>query len=163
MADETTGTTTYDVNLVTGDDGEKYIDGMTVTGPTGSNEDYKFRPSNFAAVEAARKAAEDASDLANAAARNADSATASASSAASYARSTADSAASDCESRTNAAVTAAENATSAANASKSACDTATGQANAAKAACDEAVANAKNLLPLGLYLDENGDICQKEE
>lgn len=140
MAEDTTGTTTYDVNLVSGDGGERYIDGMTVTGPDGTSTDYAFRPENYDAVEAARAAAWEAGELANAAARNADSATASATSAASSAA---------------AAATKANGAASAANGAAAA-------ASQSKAECDEAVANAKNMLPLGLYLDDDGDICQKE-
>lgn len=129
MADENTGGAVTEVNV----SDEGYIDGITVTLKDGTSKDYPLRPENYDDVEAARKAAEAASGLANTAAANADSATA-----------------------------AAESATTSATSSASACDEATGEARASKTACDEATKKAALLLPLGLFVDDDGDICQEE-
>ena len=142
MADENTGGAVTEVNV----SDEGYIDGITVTLKDGTSKEYLLRPENYDDVEAARKAAEAASDLANAAAANADSATAAA----------------RAERKTSAAITAAESATTAATSSASACDEATGEARASKTACDEATKKAALLLPLGLFVDDDGDICQEE-
>lgn len=158
MADESTGGTVAEINV----SDEGYIDGVTVTLKDGTSKDYLLRPENYDDVEAARKAAEEASGLANAAAANADSASAAAVSAAAQAKKTADDAAAAAERKTSAAITAAESATTAATSSASACDEAAGEARASKTACDEATKKAALLLPLGLFVDDDGDICQEE-
>lgn len=122
MADENTGGAVTEVKV----SDEGYIDGITVTLKDGTSKDYSLRPENYDDVEAARKAAEAASGLANTAAAN------------------------------------AESATEAATSSASACDEAAGEARASKTACDEATKKAALLLPLGLFVDDDGDICQKE-
>lgn len=122
MADESTGGTLAEVKV----SDEGYIDGITVTLKDGTSKDYLLRPENYDDVEAARKAAEAASGLANAAAAN------------------------------------AESATSAATGSASECNEATEEARASKTACDEATKKAALLLPLGLFVDDDGDICQEE-
>lgn len=158
MADESTGGTLTEVNV----SDEGYIDGVTVTLKDGTSKEYLLRPENYDDVEAARKAAEAASGLANTAAANADSATAAARDAAERAKKTADDAAAAAERKTSAAITAAKSAISAASRSTSACDEAAGEARASKTACDEATKEAALLLPLGLFVDDDGDICQKE-
>lgn len=158
MADQNTGGAVTEVNV----SDEGYIDGITVTLKDGTSKDYPLRPENYDDVEAARKAAEAASDLANTAAANADSATAVARGAAAQAKKTADVAAAAAERKTSAAITAAESATEAATSSASACDKAAGEAHASKTACDEATKKAALLLPLGLFVDDDGDICQEE-
>lgn len=158
MADENTGGTLTEVKVSEGD----YIDGLTVTLKDGTSKEYLLRPENYDDVEAARKAAEAASGLANTAAANADSATAAARGAAAQAKKAADDAAAAAERKTSAAITAAESATKAATSSASACDEAAGEARASKTACDEATKKAALLLPLGLFVDDDGDICQKE-
>lgn len=158
MADENTGGAVTEVKV----SDEGYIDGITVTLKDGTSKDYPLRPENYDDVEAARKAAEAASGLANTAAANADSATAAARGAAAQAKKTANDAAAAAERKTSAAITAAESATEAATSSASACDEAAGEARASKTACDEATKKAALLLPLGLFVDDDGDICQKE-
>lgn len=158
MADENTADAVTEVNV----SDEGYIDGITVTLKDGTSKDYPLRPENYDDVEAARKAAKAASDLANTAAANADSATAAARGAAAQAKKTADDAAAAAERKTSAAITAAESATEAATSSASACDKAAGEAHASKTACDEATKKAALLLPLGLFVDDDGDICQEE-
>lgn len=54
-------------------------------------------------------------------------------------------------------------ATSAAEAATKECRSATAAANESKAALDAATESVKAMLPLGLYLDEDGYICQREE
>ncbi len=54
-------------------------------------------------------------------------------------------------------------ATSAAESAAEECRSATKAANESKAALDAATESVKALLPLGLYMDEEGYICQREE
>ena len=143
MADENTGGAVTEVKV----SDEGYIDGITVTLKDGTSKDYPLRPENYDDVEAAA---------------NADSATAAARGAAAQAKKTANDAAAAAERKTSAAITAAESATETATSSASACDEVAEEARASKTACDEATKKAALLLPLGLFVDDDGDICQEE-
>lgn len=178
MGDETSDTTTYDVNLVTGDDGEKYIDGLTVTGPSGANDEYKFRPSNYDKVEVARKAAEDAAAKANSTndtVKKAEAERVSNFEAAQTERAEKFDAAeklraSGEETRKSNEQTRAQNEDARKRdeetrrtqfeESKGACETATKEARTARDACDAATAAAKDLYALGICVS-NGRICQR--
>ncbi len=63
----------------------------------------------------------------------------------------------------NEAKSAAEAATSEASAAAASASGAASAALAAADAANEAAADAAALLPLGLYVDEDGDICQRDE